>query len=431
MTLAEYKALFENYLPYMQYNGIDPLESRSSLDSFQDWLVDVLTDDLVTLYQAKQSGFTLTEEQESELETIINRDIEDISDKLTKYAEQDHGDDPSVSVETYFEGLVNSESEYYTGVAMSWADYQEYFRTKDRESYIVQAYRQKVCGEFEPTREDAAEWYENALENDRTIYTDSPESYKTDEENYELYFGKKDGVYPVTYVPSGYSRIMQIVVAPAGSLSDEYKAKTARLDELKAMYSELAFEDALNGSDEHSGEIEAILNEYRALKEAADEEYELYVSEAREKIEKAYSELLLGKPFNDVMLRYTEDERVTGGADGEGCEAFRIKGELISLAYSGLDDWSDTVKEEFKKLEKGEFSRVFMDEDCFRIIFYAGDEKPGAVDMDDIYEEIKAVCLAEVQDSQWQELLKEWKKDAALTVDIETIRKVGEDSLKK
>lgn len=431
VTLAEFKALFENYLPYMQYSGIDPLESRSALDSFQDWLVDVLTDDLVALHQAKRSGFTLTEEQEQELAEITKKDIESIRDKLQKYAEQDYAEDPSVAIETYFEGLVDTESEYYTGVAMSWEDYKQYFTDKNRDSYLVQAYRDKVCEEFEPSRDDVTDWYDTALESDRSTYSESPEKYKTDEENYELYFGVKEGVYPITFVPSGYSRIMQIEVSPEGSLSEEYGAKISRMSELKARYSELAFEDALNGTSLHENELNAIMEEYRALKEATDEEYSAFVADASAKIENAYRELQAGKPFDEVMLKYTEDEFVTGGEDGEGCEAFRVKGRLISLIYDCADDWSPVVKAEFKKLKNRSYSGVFMDGDVYRIIYRVGDEKYGDVDIDDIYDDIKAVCLGGVQDAQWEALLKEWKKDVELNVNEDLIRNVGASSLEK
>ena len=55
ISFAIYKALYDSYLPYMQSAGYDPLSTRSSLESFQDWLVDSLAKDLVVLYQAGQN----------------------------------------------------------------------------------------------------------------------------------------------------------------------------------------------------------------------------------------------------------------------------------------------------------------------------------------------------------------------------------------
>ncbi len=425
VSLAMYKALFDSYLPYMQYSGQDPYESESSLSSFRAWLVDILSDDLVTLYQAEKAGFELTQEQEAQLETETEAEIEELYNNFMKLAEQNFADDPSIPVSVYFDGIVNSESEYYTGTAMSWEDYKQHYRNESRHSAIVNAYRDAVCAEFVPEEEDIEDWYEEALARDKAYYSANPERYKPDQETFEQYFGQKDGVYPITFAPSGYSRVMQIVVTPSGELSKEYGEKTARMDELREEYADLAFEDAVNGSSKNEERITEILNEYRALKASTDAEYEAFVAEARAKIDEALAALHAGGEFKDVMLRYTEDERITGNDTSDGCAAFREKGELVSLEYKSADDYSEVFKEEFSKLVPGQYSNVFSDGDSFRIIYYASDVEAGEVPMADIYDDIKAVCTAAVQDAQWEELLAEWKKDPALTIDEELIRTVG------
>lgn len=425
VSLAMYKALFDSYLPYMQYSGQDPYESESSLSSFRAWLVDILSDDLVTLYQAKKAGFELSAEQEAELETQTESDIEELYNNFMKLAEQSFSEDPSIPVSVYFDGIVNSESEYYTGTAMSWEDYKEHYRVESRHSMMVKAYRDAVCAEFVPDEEDIEDWYEENLANDRSYYTANPEKYKTNQELFEQYFGKRDGVYPITYAPSGYSRVMQIVVTPSGELSKEYGEKKARMEELRTEYAELAFEDAVNGSSKNEERINEILNEYRALKASTDAEYDSFVEEAQNKIDEALSALHSGEDFKSVMLRFTEDARIVGDGTNEGCEAFREKGELISLEYKSSGDFSDTFKEEFRRLVPGQYSNVFMDGDSFKIIYYASDVEAGDVPIEELYDDIKAVCTAAVQDAQWEELLAEWKKDPALSIDEELIKTVG------
>ena len=431
VSFASYKALFENYLPYMQYYGQDPLESVSALESYQDWLVDELSNDLVTVYQAECAGFKLTEQQEEELKTGSEAELNELYDRFTKYAEQSYSDDPSIPLETYFEGLVNEESEYYTGTAMSWEDYKVYYFEEARKAYIVNAYRELVCGEFVPSEDDIADWYDAAYENDRANYLDSPEKYKDDEENFEMNFGKGDSALPVTYVPDGYSRIMHIVVTPKGELSDEYNAKLKRMEEIRAEYAELSFEDALNGTSKNAAKLSALLEEYRLLDDATEGEYSIFVQEAEAKIRQAYAELVSGRPFAEVMLEYTEDTRVIGNDDSEGCEAFRTKGELISLKYSGYRDWSETVKSEFGKLSVGEYSGVFMDGGSYHIIYYASDERSGDVPIDELRDYIRDVCMVGVQNTQWNALLSEWKNDPDLKIDLDTIRLVGMDEVGK
>lgn len=430
VSLAVFRSLYDNYLPYMQHSGLDPLEDKTSLESFQDWLVDILSDDLVTRHQAKLSGFELTEEQENELNKEIESGTQSIYDELMKYAEQDYEDDPSIPLNVYFDSLVNNESEYHTGTAMGWEDYKAFYAQETRTAYTVVAYRDHVCSEFRPTEDYIRNWYDAAHENDKANYTDSPEKYKTDEENYELAEG--DGLtFPVTFVPAGYSRIMHIIVSPQGELSDEHKEALARMEELRSEFSELAFEDALNGGNSHSAEIQKILDDYRELKEQTDEQYEQFVSEARSKIEAAFSELTAGRDFADVMLRYTEDAQITGDENKPGCEAFRTKGQLISLRYDCENDWSKAVKDEFAKLKPGEFSKPFMDDGSFHLICYASDEPSGDVALEDIYDQIEAVCTESVKDSQWEALLEEWKRDPELEIELEIIRTIGLKDLDK
>ena len=431
VSFASYKALFDNYLPYMQYYGQDPLESESALTSYQDWLVDELTNDLVTVYQAKSAGFKLSDKQEKELKEQTETEINELYDRFMKFAEQSHDDDPSIPVETYFDSIVNEESEYYTGVAMSWEDYKSHYYSEAEKAYIVNAYKESVCREFVPSENDITNWYDAAYENDKANYIDSPEKYKNDEENFEMNFGAGESILPVTFVPEGYSRIMHIVVSPKGELSDEYKAKLKRMEEIKTEYSELAFEDALNGTNKNAGKLASLLSEYKLLKQATEGEYSQYVEEAYEKIRDAYKELASGKPFAEVMAEYTEDKRVVGDGTNEGCETFRTKGELISLRYNGLGDWSEKIKEEFGKLSMGSYSGIFMDGGSYHIVYYASDERSGDVPLEEIHDYIKEVCMVGVRNSQWNDLLSEWKKDPELKIDYDTIRLVGAEEIGK
>lgn len=430
-SLAVFKALYDTYLPYMQYYGQDPLESASSLETFQDWILDSLTGDIVTRHQADTAGFTLTPEQEAECGAKTEEELNDLHDQLMSYAEQSYSDDPSIPVDAYFESLVNSESEYYTGVSMSWEDYKAYYTAEARDAYIVTAYKDHVCREFVPSESDIRSWYETALENDKANYTDSPEKYKADEELYEMNRGSGEETYPITYVPAGYCRVMHIVVTPQGDLPKEYSDKLKRMEEIKTEYADLAFEDALNGTDANSAAIAALINEYMGLKEESDSAFDTYVEEARNKIYMAYGELESGKAFEDVMLRYTEDERVVGSDSSEGCEAFREKGELISLTHEGLEDWSSVVKAEFSKLVKGRYSGVFMDEGSYHIIYYASDEPAGEVPLELIHDDVEAICTEGVQNAQWDLIIEEWKKDPALKVNMDLIRQVGLEDLNK
>ena len=430
-SLALFKALYETYLPYMQYYGQDPLECEASLESYQDWLLDSLTGDIVTRYQAEQAGFELSAEQEAALKEQTDSELDELYDKFMRYAEQSFSEDASIPVDVYFDSLVNSESEHYTGIAMNWEEYKEYYREESRNAYIVSAFKEQVCGEFLPSEEEIRSWYENALDSDKANYADSPEKYRTDEELFETSFGEDSSVYPITYVPEGYSRIMHIVVSPEGELPEDYETKLDRMDEIKAEYADLAFEDAISGTQKNTAAMSALLDEYMSLKEESDAEYDAYVESARNKIYMAYGELESGKPFADVMLKYTEDERVIGTDTEPGCEAFQNKGELISLTHRGLDDWSANIIAEFSKLEKGEYSGVFMDGGSYHIVYYASDEPAGEVPLAAIHDVVETVCAEGIRNAQWDLIIEEWKNDPDLKINMDLIRQVGREDLDK
>ena len=86
---------------------------------------------------------------------------------------------------------------------------------------------------------------------------------------------------------------------------------------------------------------------------------------------------------------------------------------------------------EFGKLKPGEYSKPFMDDGSFHIIRYVSDEPAGDVSLESLYDQIEAVCMDSVKDSQWEALLDEWKRDPDLEIDLEIIRTVGLEDLKE
>lgn len=429
ISFAIYNALYDSYLPYMQYTGYDPLSSIDMLESFQDWIIDSLANDIVVLYEADVNGYVLNEEQETRLAEELEQELQDLYDEYYSLAEEDYETNSSVSVGEYFEKYINQVSEYYTGVSMSWAEYQEEYGAEKRRSFIIQEYKEYVTAEFTPTNSDVTSWYDTEYDSDKTNYTSTPGAYKVDQEYYEANYGLKDDAYPPTYVPTGYSRMMHIIVTPEGELSEEYATKLSRMEEIRTEYCELAFEDAVNVSDANAEAMAALMDEYFTLKAETDQEFAEYSQAALEKINQAYAALEAGQPFSDVMVEYTEDVAVVGSDDVNGCVAFQQKGQLISQEYSSTSDWSAGVKAEFGKLSIGDYSEVFIDGGSYHIIYYVGDETAGDVELQSIYNVISEIIADDVRDKQWQALIEEWKNDPNLVKDMELIRALGKDDV--
>jgi len=425
VTFAVYKALYESYLPYMQSTGYDPLESVSSLESFQDWIVDSLAKDLVVLYHAKQSGFALTEEQKAELAEQTESELQESYDTYRSYAEEDHAEDPSVPVDVYFDDYIARASEYYTGYKMTWDQYKEEYAREAERSFIIQKYKESIATEFEPTAEDITSWYETQYNSNKLSYQDYPGKYKIDEEYYEMNYGVKDDAFPILYAPEGFCRMMHIIVTPQGELSEEYQQHMERMEEIKAEYGDLAFEDALSGGSAHADEIAALIAEYKGLKDDTDAEFKSYSAAAYDKINQAYTALKAGQPFAEVMAEYTEDTDVVGDESTAGCAVFREKGQLISTEHTSTRDWSDGIKAEFKKLARGEYSEVFVDNGSYHIIYYASDVEAGDTPIEAVYSQIEELCQRSAAEVQWDALVEEWLNDAQLVKNESLIRALG------
>lgn len=430
VNYALYESLYNSYLSYMQQSGYNPLANLEELNSFQDWIVDFLVTDVVTLYNAKQNGFTLSEEDVAQMESQADEELKSIYDEYMNYAQEDNSNDPSKTVEEYFNDYMEVLSMHYTGKAMTFEEYSEQYRSELEKTYIITEYKAQVCEEFEVANEDITGWYSEHFNADSSTYASSPAQYKVDQEYFEKYFGIEEDADPPTYAPAGYSRIMDIVVAPEGELSEEYTERIKDMDELYSEYCELSFDDALNGTDENSTRIAEILDEYREIKALTDAEFEEYTAAAAEKINQAYLELEGGAEFSEVMLKYTEDPFVVGDDETEPSEAFRTVGRVISTEHESPNDWSATLKAQFGELEIGEYSGVFLDEDnSYHIIYYASDIEEGEIPLNSIYDSVEIAAKASSDERQWADLVEDWKDDPDLYINTDVIRLLGMDAL--
>lgn len=427
---ALYEALYNSYLPYMQQNGYNPLSSLEELTNFQDLIVDYLVADLVALHNAKQNGFKLSEDTVKEMEKQADEELKSIYDEYMEYAKEDNANDPSKTVQEYFDDYVEILSKHYTGKAMTFEEYSENYRSELENTFIISEYKAQVCEEFKVSNDDITGWFSEHFKEDSATYESHPAQYKTDQEYFEKYFGTKEDADPPTYVPAGYSRIMDIIVTPKGELSEDYTKRMQKLDELYDEYCELSFADALNNTSENSERISEILAEYSEIKALTDAEFEKHSKAAVEKINKAYSELENGAEFSEVMLKYTENPFVIGDDETEPSEAFRTVGQIISKKHESSNDWSDTLKEQFSKLKIGEYSEVFIDEDgSYHIIYYVSDIEKGEVSLQSIYDSVKIAAKAASDERQWQALVEDWKDDPDLYINTELIRTLGRDAV--
>ena len=429
ITYSLYKAAFESYYQYMEMLG-NTISSEQELNEYQDMILEYLLMDMLAIYNAEQDGFVLSEEKRAEAIAQAETELQDVYDAYMEYAESDYQEDPSKTVQEYFDEYISELSEYYVGEKLDFAGYSERYIDETIRSYVIEAYKESVCVSFDVSETDIVNWYAEINDSDRRAYSTNPEQFKFDQEYFEKYFGTSDEAYPVTYVPEGYSRIMDIVVYPSGTLSDEYKSKQSRMKAIYDEFSELAFEDALSGSSNNSELISSLIEEYRRLDQECRDMYDDYIRDARAKIDMAFEELENGADFADVMMRYSENDVVVGSETAAGCAAFQTKGQIISLEYECQLDWSDTVKEIFSMLAIGEYSRVFTDDDgSLHIIKYVSDIAPGDILLDDVREAVTYFVKADSNEEKWDELMQVWLDDPNIVRNMPIVRYLGKDMI--
>ncbi|MDR0841104.1 MAG: peptidyl-prolyl cis-trans isomerase [Christensenellaceae bacterium] len=410
VTMGDYIDMFDSYASYYSAYGYNVAESTESLNEFQDFIIDILAEEKIIAYQARQSGLTaLTDAQLKEVEAAAAGEIAAFAEGYREQAQSEAAQDSSVDVEARIKELVAAESEYYTGKTMSYDEFEQWILENFIKSEIGELFREMVLQDVTVTDDALAAWYADALEQDTQAYTESGGAYKDNEEAFELYGGT-----PVTYVPEGYSRVLHILVLPQDDPSAEYDEKVTSMEALQSEYKELSFDAAVNGAND--ARLSEILKEYKALQAEVETLENARFTSARTKADDAYAKLKAGNDFAAIMKEYTEDNAMIDN------ETISKKGLLISNSYESETDWSPEVKTAFAALKPGAYSAVVQDSEGCHILYYLGDEPAGAVPMAGIAAGIRELLLGDLQQTEWASMLETWRNDGSVTINQDLVR---------
>ncbi|MCE5236133.1 MAG: peptidyl-prolyl cis-trans isomerase [Clostridiaceae bacterium] len=415
LTWGDLKLEYQNYWSqFYQSNGIT-LADAGYVDSAVQEIVDYYAESPIIAYQAKQQGFgELTAEQQAALQAKIDEMLQSYDEYYRSLAEEDAEADASIDVEARIRELIVEDASYYTGKDMTYDEYMDWMKQLITEQYLGDLLKEKVLSTVVAEDDYLQTWYDNALISQTSDYDANPAYYLDDRESFEL---GVEGASPVLYVPQGYARVMDILVAPTGTLPEDYDEKVSRMNDLQAEYGKLSFNDALGGTNDSAARLAEILAEYGTLKTETDAAHSEYVKDAKAAVEAAYAELQGGAAFREVLEKYTVNEKFTEN------EIFREKGALLNAESNST--WSNAVIEAFKGLAAGGYSAVFEDDDGYHILCYVGDETPGIRPFDEVKEEIRPTVLEDKKDEEWNTLLEAWKADDSVVFDKELIALVS------
>lgn len=394
-----------NYMIYMyQSFGMDVTSSPEQYETMKNDVLEAMISREVQYYKAIEGGFDkLSDETIAEINNEIATLDEEIYSVALSNAESMVAADSSLDLEKTIDEQYKSVSAQYIGEELSREDTKKFIEDYYTKDYVIQNLYDSIAATVSVTEEEVNERYNTMLEEDKTTYTDSPSTYKTDQE----YFEMNGGIEPL-YVPSGYKRFKEIAIYSSEEVSTEYTDKMTRMEELQNELGKLAMVD----DPANAETIQAIRDEYAALKAETDKMSEDRLSAAQKKAQEAYDKLVAGASFDEVLKEYSED------TDYADYETIGNKGKLMH-ANTDTEDWAKELKDAALKLTVvGSYTDVIytLEEgsEGYHILMYVGDESVTNRTFADNKEAIGAELLADKQSDTWDELSLEWSKDTSI-----------------
>lgn len=410
VTMGEYMDMFDTYSSYYTSYGYDIFSDEAALHEFQDFVIDVLSEEKVIAHQAQLAGLTeISQEKLAEIDESVAEEIEYLLEAPRAQAETEAQTDATLDVEARAKELLAAESEFYTGSTMGYDEFVTWIRDFYLDNALGELFREKTLKDVSVSQEALQKWYDETLKAQQETYAQDGGAYKADAESFARYGGE-----PVVYAPEGYSRVLHILIAPEGEPGEEYAAKQSEMDTLAAEYGELAFDSALG--DKPNPRLQEIITAYKSLDQELAALNEGRMAPALAKANEAYAKLKSGAEFAAVMAEYTQDSDILS------FETLAKSGLLISNKFESELDWSKAVKTAFSTLKLGEYSEVIQDDEGCHILYYLADEPAGPIALDAVKVEAEAVLLSGMQEEEWAAMLETWKNDGSVVINEELVR---------
>jgi hypothetical protein len=397
ITAGEIEESFTYYANMLQsYYGVS-ITDDESIQEYREMAITDLIHYYVPQWKANELGIALSAEEEADIEKVIGEQIDSLrTNILCEYAYQYGG-----AAELYDDVAKLSEEELNAAMEEINAELAEYYRpgfsledylaeqqksmvNDERITRLTEELREASQNEFTVTDEQIAEWYENALEEQKASYDEEPSLFREAEEQLK----DNPKAVPNLYVPEGLVRVQMIVIAPKEERDLKIETNRSEMAALEAEYGKLA----LNGEDpERQAEI---LARYTELKTENDTLEEEFMGETRTKINEAYEALEEETPFEDVMKQYNDD-----GAQIETvlCPGDEVYGELYEYAA---------------ELLVGTYSEPIQVDGTYYIVKSIEKPEAGVVDRALIEDALRLAAIDDLTDAQWEELYQSWQTEA-------------------
>lgn len=200
ITMQQFTNAYRNNEAYAVYYGYD-LSTDEGLADFQDYILDLLVNSEMLLYQADQAGITLTEEEVAEAETTGKESYDAFYDQFLQAAENAGASD----VRAYANKLL---TDALVDNGMTVSEVKQSYLDSARDNMIIEKLQNQILDEVQPTAEELRAMYDEELAEQQELFDETPSSYFS----YATSAAYGYSCIPL-YVPEGFFRVRQILVA--------------------------------------------------------------------------------------------------------------------------------------------------------------------------------------------------------------------------
>lgn len=200
ITLKQLENAYSSGLSYASYYGFDT-STDDGIAAYRDYLLDSQISTAMKVYQAKLAGVTLTDEEEASAKETADKNYDDTFQSFVDQATKAGASNVNAYAKTLLTKALLANN---TTVSKLQAQMLE-----DAENdTLVSKHRDAILENVALTADELAAKYTEELAAQKELFTSDPTQYFT----YESY--SQYGYYaPPLYVPDGFFRVRQILVA--------------------------------------------------------------------------------------------------------------------------------------------------------------------------------------------------------------------------
>ncbi len=200
VTVAQLENAYSGSLSSASNYGYDTSTEEGTV-AFRDYMLDSLISTTMKVYQAKLAGVTLTEEEQAAAEETAKTNYDDTYQSFVEQATTAGATNPEAYAKTL---LTNALVTNKTTVSKLKASMLE----DAVNNSLISKHRDILLENVALSEDELAQKYAEELASQKTAFTADPSLYYT----YEMY--SQYGYYaPPLFVPEGFTRVRQILVA--------------------------------------------------------------------------------------------------------------------------------------------------------------------------------------------------------------------------